>query len=539
MSRKSRTARQGQERPAHRTGGWAPDAICCALLLALSLTLALPRYRNGIDLGDEGFLAYGAVRVLQGQLPNRDFVSLQSPLSFYTSAAMFSLFGTSLVTLRALGLAIYLVIPLAVYGIARQRGRYVVSLAASVPAAFVGPPFFNFVPFAVWHGVAAALVAAFLAIRAASTDRAVWAVLAGLATALTLLSRQDLGVYVIAAVLSYGVLLRAIGIPEAGRRARRLLAFFATGAAIPLLLVGIGWLASGALPSVFHQLVVFPLTTYAKTSSLPMPVFQSGMTATDAVVVSMFYAPPIVYMMAAVWLVSAFIRGRAGMEEAHAAFFVVLAALFYCQALTRSDLPHLLITLGPWFVVLSWAASASTKWVVMRLGRRARPSAARLVSISVRGVPLFLGALLLRIVTPAVLPPTDVPLTVLKLPAGGVRVAAPDAAWIQNAVGVLQHFAPASRSVLVLPYVPMLYFLAERRNPTRWNYIWPGDQTPDEHRQLIAQARRDPPAVVLLMGEDRMKEYAGPVVDYVRSSFRLAGNVDDLSVYVPGGGADR
>jgi hypothetical protein len=198
-----------------------------------------------------------------------------------------------------------------------------------------------------------------------------------------------------------------------------------------------------------------------------------------------------------------------------------------------------LITLAPWFVVLSWAASASTKWVVTRLGRRVRPSAARLVSVSVRGVPLFLGALLLWILTPAVLPPTDVPLTALKLPAGGVRVAAPDAAWIQNAVGVLQHFAPASGSILVLPRAPMLYFLAERRNPTRWNYIWPGDQTPDEHLQLIAQARRDPPAVVMLMGEDRMKEYAGPVVDYVRSSFRLAGTVDDLSVYVPGGGADR
>src|ERR1051326_4961665 len=82
----------------------AGDSLCVVLLSSLGLVIGLPRYRWGIGLGDEGFVAYGAERVSQGQMPNRDFVSVQPPLSFYTAAGAFKIFGKSLVSLRILGL---------------------------------------------------------------------------------------------------------------------------------------------------------------------------------------------------------------------------------------------------------------------------------------------------------------------------------------------------------------------------------------------------------------------------------------------------
>jgi hypothetical protein len=72
---------------------------------------------------DEGFLAYGAVRALEGQVPNRDFVSLQAPFSFYSTALMFRIFGISLVTLRAFGLCVYILVALLVYAVARGLTR--------------------------------------------------------------------------------------------------------------------------------------------------------------------------------------------------------------------------------------------------------------------------------------------------------------------------------------------------------------------------------------------------------------------------------
>src|ERR1019366_6838195 len=73
---------QTESRRSKRTAGQLlGDLLCVALLLLLCLSFGLARYRSGIDLADEGCLAYGAVRVMDGQMPNRDFVSLQPPLS--------------------------------------------------------------------------------------------------------------------------------------------------------------------------------------------------------------------------------------------------------------------------------------------------------------------------------------------------------------------------------------------------------------------------------------------------------------------------
>jgi hypothetical protein len=97
-----------------------PDLLCAVLLVSFALAIAYPRWRAGIDWRDEGFLAYGAVRVAQGEIPHRDFVSLQPPLSFYTTAGVFKLFGTSLASLRIFGLSIYLLLPLLIYGVGRS-----------------------------------------------------------------------------------------------------------------------------------------------------------------------------------------------------------------------------------------------------------------------------------------------------------------------------------------------------------------------------------------------------------------------------------
>src|ERR1043165_7417377 len=91
------------------------DFLCAALLVSFALIIAYPRWRAGIDWRDEGLLAFGAVRVMHGDIPHRDFASLQPPLSFYTTAAAFKIGGTSLATLREFGLTIFLLLPLLLY----------------------------------------------------------------------------------------------------------------------------------------------------------------------------------------------------------------------------------------------------------------------------------------------------------------------------------------------------------------------------------------------------------------------------------------
>src|SRR5438067_10184640 len=110
------------------------DALCVVLLISLALAVAYPRWRAGIDWRDEGLLAYGAVRVMEGQVPQRDFVSVQPPLSFYTVAVIFKALGTSLGSLRIFGLSIFLLLPLLIYVAARNVMGPVLSASAAAPA---------------------------------------------------------------------------------------------------------------------------------------------------------------------------------------------------------------------------------------------------------------------------------------------------------------------------------------------------------------------------------------------------------------------
>ena len=63
------------------------------LLYALAFVYFLPGINQKINTYDEGVIVYGATRVLQGQVPYRDFWTMYSPGQFYILAAAFKLFG--------------------------------------------------------------------------------------------------------------------------------------------------------------------------------------------------------------------------------------------------------------------------------------------------------------------------------------------------------------------------------------------------------------------------------------------------------------
>src|SRR5512140_3482516 len=97
-----------------------------AVLLAASY--AFTRLRIGWIAGDDGTLAASALRVLNGQLPHRDFVEMYTGgLSFYHALA-FRLFGVNLISMRYAAFAIFLPWTSTVYYIASR-------IAKPVPAA--------------------------------------------------------------------------------------------------------------------------------------------------------------------------------------------------------------------------------------------------------------------------------------------------------------------------------------------------------------------------------------------------------------------
>jgi hypothetical protein len=520
----------------------AGDYLCVVLLAAFCLYSGLPRYRSGLDLGDEGLLSYGAVRVMDGQMPNRDFVTLQPPLSFYSAAAVFKVFGTSLVSLRILGLSIYVLIPLLTYGIARQFNDRVLSLAAAMPAMVLGISFAHFVPVAVWQGVTVVLGAAllFLLATAGPGRRCYLGFPAGLLTGSAMLLRQDQGFYLALAVLVYAAALKFAKAEPAAEgevkvvsnpNLKAALGLWVCGMLLVLGGFGIYSASAGAAGPMFRQLVLFPVTTYAKTSSLPFPSLRSALTLGPGAAGLLYYAPPILGLVSGIWLAARIARGGFRAQEAKIVFLLAWSELFYCQVLVRSDMDHLLITLAPFLILLASCFGGFLDW--LSLATAGRPSAARL---ALQGVASALAAgtilgfvLLLR---PVFLPPPVEAAETLALERGGI--CKKGASNLKKFIERVQGYAPRDQSILCLPYQPMFYFLAERRNPTKWNYLWPGDQTAEDHGELIRQARSDPPAVIVVTGEMEMARYAQDILDYVHTDYTLAANAGGMFlVYVP------
>ena len=487
------------------------DLACVVGLAGLLLLVGLARYRDGIDLGDEGWLAAGALRVLGGELPSRDFFATQPPLSFYSLALAFHAFGASLATLRGLGLALYVLIPLLLYGIARQLTGRPAALLAAAPAAVLGIAFFQFSPRAVWHGVALSLVSALFALRglaSARTWRAAPCALAGAAAALTLVSRLDVGAYVCAATVATAVCF----LPR-GTRARFLLPWTLglLGVLLPLALF---WWVSDAARPMFRQLVASLVQRHPETSGLPFPRPRQliPLASGGRFPGLLFLVPPLALAAAAlVWIGRARRRGVSP-ELSRVAFVIALAALFDLQLLVRADPSHLVLALAPTFVLCAWLFE-----------RMPLPQPLRWVALALAAAGLF-G------IQQLTSPPT--PLTALDVATAGVRVPPADAAFLRTAIEKTQAYAPPDRPIFVVPYQPLMYLLAERRNPTQWSYLWPGDQSEDDLDKLLEDLQRDPPAVVLVFRTEGVILPA-PLRDLLASSYRLNDQLGALDFYLP------
>ena len=497
------------------------DLLCAVLLLSFALSIAYPRWRAGIDWRDEGLLAYGAVRVIHGDVPQRDFVSVQPPLSFYIAAGSFKLCGTSLVSLRGFGLSIFLLLPLLIYGIGRNFMGPVLSFAAASPACILGLPYCNFVPLAVWQGIVASLAAVLFFLPAVCSTRQWLAFPAGVLAAVSLGLRHDQAVYTIASLFALTVAL-ALARSDSISRAilKRALLLWLGGIAIVLIPAILLWWRIGALPEMFRQLILFPLTTYRKTSSLPFPRLTVWRSIRETAVVLLFYLPPFVLAIASLCLMRSVNSRRFSRREALLTFLVVWSALFYLQTIVRSDFTHLVIALPPFFLLTAFG------WSIVR----EKFSKHCKMNLALCAVVAILVTSFLWVLHSFALPDITRANEQLALDRGGVRIE--QAQFVVDFVRLVQATVPPDRSMLVLPYQPMFYFLCERRNPTRWNYLWPGDETTQDHERLIEEAERDPPAVVLLAQQREVAAFAPTIIEYLRAHYLWDGNVGDIGIYV-------
>lgn len=212
---------------------------------------------------EEGFMLVFPEMVLDGLVPNRDFLHLYGPASLWVLAAAFAVFGVSLGVQRAVGLLQILGVALGVFALIRPWGPWVAAGGGALAAVLITTP--SGLAAMAWVGGVAlglwALRAGIEAVEApeASARRRRLLVVAGLLAGAALLYRPDL----VIAVGAPGILL-LLGL--AARERWRLVLAGAVGVS-PFLV----HLAMAGPYNVVHGLVLEPVFELRGGRRLPLP----------------------------------------------------------------------------------------------------------------------------------------------------------------------------------------------------------------------------------------------------------------------------
>lgn len=200
----------GDVRLDPRTWRW-PNVVSLLVVLAFSALPVRGLYRAPGSSMEEAFMIVFPRLVLEGRVPNVDFLHLYGPGSLHALAGWYWVVGETLETQRTFGLIQNLAIILAAYTVTRPWGRLASVAAGCVAALLVMTPIG--LAALAWHGaVALGFWAVVFAIRARNTGSTrSWAV-AGLLAGLALSFRPDMVIALGAVFLVAGWAQRSIAL---------------------------------------------------------------------------------------------------------------------------------------------------------------------------------------------------------------------------------------------------------------------------------------------------------------------------------------
>jgi hypothetical protein len=432
---------------------WAGSALLCALTV-----------RHGIQPNDEGLMLQAAARIAGGEVPYRDFWWFYPPGQPLVLAGLHALFGPSLVAWRVVRVAADATVALLAWRLALRGGAPPAAalaawLAATLAMAYPSGP----------HPFPITLALCLGALLAHERHPAAAGALAGVAA----FWRIEFAAY-----LCLGILLA---------RPRLAFALAAAGVAAALYLPVVALAGPGR---AFDLLIRYPVADFGDYQGLPFPLGYDGPLNTSSVGgfladsaenLLVFYVPLVLVLGLAAGLLAAGLT-RERWRVAPAVF--ALGMLHYLLA--RPDVFHAAPLAVMVAILAAWAAARITVVAVVAL--------VALGCTVVEG--LDRSWLVLREET--------VPLHVAG--AGGIRVPPATARDVEATVRAVQArtapgepiYVATRRADLVTAGDPLLYVLARRPNPTRYDIQAPGVVTSAPvQREIVADLERTRPAVVV------------------------------------------
>lgn len=431
-------------------------AVCTALylwwLLAFRFVLS----------NDEGIYLDGAVRILKGQVPYRDFFILMGPGTFWIQGLSLRIFGVSLAASRVVTIGDIAVLTGCVFWIVARRFRavyaaWIAGLFLILETAYPGIA----LPNHRWDSAAFAIIAATILTE---RPRAVLVFLAGACAAFA--------AWITPTLALVGLSLIILLVVEA----RSLVRPFVAGCSLVSFGCAVVLAAQHALlPMMEHML--WSGRNYGGANFMPYgsciggyaQLFQNASGAefvTAALVVIALSIPALLppMVLSAAW---------AQREDWTVRVLSITGLAMLAATYPRMDVAHLV-----------YAAPAFYALAALLAGAIARPW----IRITGFAAPALLAAIFVWY--SAAQRASE---TVLLTRAGVVRASARDTALI----AALNREIPPGSDFFAFPYLPVAYFITLGNNPTRYSYLQPGMMADADESAALNELQARPPAKVL------------------------------------------
>lgn len=420
---------------------------------------------------DEGIVLEAAERMLRGQKLYVDFFGYMSPGSYWLHEGALALFGTTLLSGRLVmifgfglqcGLMVWLLSRLASRAVAWGTLVLFVAFESFQPGSLI--------PNHRWDSAALALSSIALSLQAYWSGRRRWWVAAGACLAAAIACTPS--VALIGAVTAGWLGFR----PDL----RRSFGWYAAGGTLAAGGLFAAALLSGIWPGLLNQMHWLRVN-YRQVNWMPYGSVIGGYSVhglLDAGLNFCLATPAVVPVAALAGYLAALGARRMGLLPAcpgqvPLGYLAACVAASIATTFPRSDVGHLVFVAAPAYILaaalLFWTVPPGARkvvfivllpWALMSLGY--------LVSSSMGGV---------RVSTPV----------------GTLRVQPNDAEAVERLLATVKR----NDRLFVQPYMPLLYFLTQAENPTRFSFLAPGMMTSLEERQALADLERQPPQWIL------------------------------------------
>ena len=473
--------------PRRSALGW----IGITSVVALTALVIAFDFGAFLSVYDGGISASGATFTLHGLLPYRDYWLLYGPISGVLLAIPTTVLGPSVDLSRLVGGGVFCVQAVMAYGVARTWAARGPAIALSVSAVVMLPAVLGLDVSAWPIAMTLALAAIYVSIR---TERS--GLLVGLLVGLAFLSRLDVGVYALAAVLLV-------------RSRRDVLIGFAV-VAVPFVLF---LLATTPVPSLVEQLIWYPIVGPREFRGSVGPDLGDPVTA--MFMVPLVFIPRAALLLAAIRLVGSAAQHRWDSSATRLLSLLVFAAACQLQTLGRADLEHFAQAVTPSILLLAvWFPAALPS--PGRLGALIATTAACVI-VGLTGHTFHGGS------------------------AAYDRTVLAVSAWVRDSttrddrtfVGLTDNRFTVANPLLI-------YYLADRASGVRDAMFNPGVTNTDwgQRRMVEDLARTTPPFVVLDRESAGLREatVAGGIPgstlldDYLRAHYRTVCDLGSLVI---------